>query len=226
VKRWARPAILVVLVAAAVWANRSFDLSWAGVVEGTRGIVEPLGPWGPVAFVGICIAAALIHAPELVVIALGGVLFGKLGGFFYGWIGGVSGGAVCFLLARYLFRDLVQRSLVKRFGSLQRLDAHLERHGFRTIVALRLVLFLAPPMNWAIGTTKVRFVHYVGGSIVGVIPGLALTVVFADEITKVSSPGELVRPEVLIPAALIAGFLVMSFVVARRVLSDGERADR
>lgn len=171
-------------------------------------------------------AAALIHAPEIVVIALGGILFGKLGGFVYGWIGGVTGGAVCFLLARYLLRDVVQRSLIQRFGSLQRLDMQLVRHGFLTITALRLLVFLAPPMNWAIGTTRVRFSHYVAGSIVGVIPGLAVTVTFADAITKVNSLRELGRPEVVIPAALVAGFLVLSFLAAMRFVSGRKGASQ
>ena len=133
VRRWIRPVGFALLVALAVWANRSLDLSWAGAVETTRGVVQPLGAWGPVAFIAICVVAALIHAPEIAVIALGGILFGKLGGFVYGWIGGVTGGAVCFLLARFLFRDVVQRSLIQRFGSLQRLDAQLERHGDRAL---------------------------------------------------------------------------------------------
>jgi uncharacterized membrane protein YdjX (TVP38/TMEM64 family) len=131
-KRWARPAGFIVLVVLAVWANRSLDLSWTGVVESTRTVVEPLGPWGPVAFIAICVGAALIHAPEIAVIALGGVLFGKLRGFVYGWIGGVTGGAVCFLLARYLLRDAVQRSLIQRFGSLERVDMQLVRHAPRS----------------------------------------------------------------------------------------------
>ena len=100
----------------------------------------------------------------------------------------------------------------------------LVRHGFLTITALRLLLFLAPPMNWAIGTTRVRFSHYVADSIVGVIPGLAVT--FADAITKVNSLRELGRPEVVIPAALVAGFLVLSFLAARRLVSGRKGASQ
>jgi uncharacterized membrane protein YdjX (TVP38/TMEM64 family) len=218
-KRWIRPAAVLLLVVAAVWFNRSFDLSWSGVVAETRALVEPLGAWGPPAFIGICIFAALVHAPEIVVIALGGILFGKAGGFLYGWIGGVAGGAVCFTLARYLFRDAVRASLIERFDSLGRLDARLERHGFLTILALRLVLFLAPPMNWAIGTTRVRFVHYLAGSIVGVVPGVAVTVIFADAITEAQSVWDLLAPEVVIPAVLLLGFLLASTLVARHLMA-------
>ena len=217
-RRWIRPATVLLVVVAAVWFNQSFDLSWSGVVAETRALVEPLGAWGPPAFIGICIFAALVHAPEIVVIALGGILFGKVGGFFYGWIGGVAGGAVCFTLARYLFRDAVRASLIDRFDFLGRLDSRLERHGFLTILMLRLVLFLAPPMNWAIGTTRVRFLHYVAGSIVGVIPGVAVTVIFADAVTGAESVWDLLAPEVVIPAALLLGFLLGSALVARRLL--------
>ena len=59
-RRWLRLAAFLLLVAAAVWANRSFDLSWSGVVSETRAFVEPFGAWGPLAFIGVCIFAALI----------------------------------------------------------------------------------------------------------------------------------------------------------------------
>jgi uncharacterized membrane protein YdjX (TVP38/TMEM64 family) len=206
-KRWLRLAAFLFLVAAAVWANRCFDLSWSGAVSETR------------AFIGVCIFAALVHAPELAVIALGGVVFGRAGGFVYGWIGGVAGGAVCFMLARHLFRDVVRASLIERFDSLERLDTQLERHGFLTVVVLRLVLFVAPPMNWAIGTTRVRFRHYLAGSIVGVVPGVAVTVSFADAITEAQSVRDLLSLELVLLAALVLAFLLASTLALRRLLA-------
>ena len=217
-KRWLRLAGVLLLVAAAVWANRSFDLSWGGVVAQTRAFIEPLGAWGPLAFIGVCIVAAVSHAPGIAVIALGGVVFGKVGGFVYGLLGGVAGGAVCFLLARHLFRDAVRAALIQRFDRLERLDAQLERHGFLTVLVLRLALFVAPPMNWAIGTTRVRFRHYLAGSIVGLIPGMAVTVSFADAITEARSPGDLLTLELMIPGVLLLGFALASTLVLRRLL--------
>ena len=130
----------------------------------------------------------------------------------------VAGGVVCFTLARHLFRDVVRASLIERFDRLERLDAQLERHGFLTIVVLRLVLFVAAPMNWAIGTTRVRFRHYLAGSIVGVIPGVAITVSFADAITEAQSPRDLLNVELAILAALILAFLLASVLALRRLL--------
>jgi uncharacterized membrane protein YdjX (TVP38/TMEM64 family) len=114
-----------------------------------------------------------------------------------------------------MFRDAVRASLIDRFDFLGRLDTRLERHGFLTILMLRLVLFLAPPMNWAIGTTRVRFLHYLAGSIVGVIPGVAVTVIFADAITEPESVWDLLAPGVVIPAVLLPGFLLASALLAR-----------
>ena len=39
----------------------------------------------------------------------------------------------------------------ERFPRLRALDDRLERHGVATVVLLRLLLFLAPPLNWALG---------------------------------------------------------------------------
>ena len=80
------------------------------------------------------------------------------------------------------------------------------------------MLFVAPPMNWAIGTTRVRFHHYLAGSIVGVVPGVAVTVSFADAITEAQSMRDLFSLEVVILAALVLGFLLASTLALRRLL--------
>jgi len=107
--------------------------------------------------------------PEIILIAIGGLLFGFVKGFIYGWIGVIVGSTGTFLYVRYIMRDAFQKSIESRFHRLQILDARLAEHGFLKVL-LHFVLFMAPPLNWAIGLTKVRFCQYIAGSALGVVP--------------------------------------------------------
>lgn len=201
---------------------RSVDLSWVQNVQEAQSYFHELGPWAPLPFLALFVVGALIHAPEIFTVALGGIVFGTLLGFVYGWIGALLSGATCFLIGRYVFREAFRRALFERFRTLQRLDEHFERNGIRTVMLLRLVLFLAPPMNWAVSATRVSFLDYLVGSAIGVIPGLLITVVFAHSIAGLDSFQELLAPDVLVPGSLLLAFLVASIWVVRRYFAEEE----
>ena len=83
---------------------------------------------------------------------MGGVLFGPCWGFVYSWVASVVGTTATFLLVRYTAQAWAQRALRDRFPRLRALDDRLARHGVRDRWSLlRLLLFLAPPLNWALG---------------------------------------------------------------------------
>jgi uncharacterized membrane protein YdjX (TVP38/TMEM64 family) len=187
-------------------------------IAGMRALVGRYEPYGPLVFMAAAIAGLFLHMPEIVFIAIGGVLFGKTQGFIYGWLAAVVGATATFLLGRYFFHHSVQHAMDGRFARLRALDERLVRHGFRTMVVLRLLIFLAPPLNWAIGASRVRFVHYLAGTAVGIVPGIATTVYFADTIADRGGTGHLLTPDVVVPGLLIVAALLAGAVAARRVL--------
>lgn len=209
-------AVLVYMLA------KNVDLSWMQNVEEAQDYFHQLGPWAPFPFLALFVVGALIHAPELITVALGGIIFGGVMGFVYGWLGAMLSGSTCFLVGRYVFRDAFRTALIERFQALQRLDSQFERHGVRTVMLLRFVLFLAPPMNWAVSATRVRFRDYLLGSAIGVIPGIVLTVVFSQSLAKMTSFDQLLTPDVLVPGSLVLALVVTSLVVARRYFSESE----
>lgn len=215
--------ILLKIAAFAVFVyvlSESVDLSWMANVHEAQKYFNELGPWAPLPYMALFVVGALIHAPEILTVALGGIIFGNVLGFLYGWVGAMLSGATCFLIGRYVFRDAFRIALIERFGALRRLDRQFEKHGIRTVMLLRLVLFLAPPMNWAVSATRVRFVDYLIGSAVGVIPGLLLTVGFASSLAKINSFQQLLTPDVLVPGSLVLAFLVVSIWIARRYFAE------
>lgn len=216
-RKFAKPLVLVAVIGLLVWASYALDLSRFLSVEAMRGLVHSYGAFGPLIFIGVCVAGVLLHLPEIVLLALGGVLFGFWQGLLFGWLGAMLGASAAFLLVRYGARDALQRSVA---GSkrLQAIDDHLARHGFITVLFLRMILLFAPPLNWIIALSRVSFANYVAGSAIGVIPGIALTCYFANSLVHVQSASDLLQREFLLPAALVFGFFGISAVVGFRLL--------
>jgi uncharacterized membrane protein YdjX (TVP38/TMEM64 family) len=213
-----RLLLLVAAIAALAWAYRALDLAQHASVQGLRALVEAHAPYGPLVFIGVCILGVFLHMPEIVLVAAGGILFEASRAFAYAWIATVVGATATFLLVRYVARDSFQRVLVGRFARLRTLDDRLATHGFVTVLALRLVLFMAPPLNWALGATRVRLGHYVAGTALGVVPGIATAVFFAESIASRGPEEELVGGGTLLAGLLIVGFLATAAIVSRRLL--------
>jgi len=217
-QRIVRPLALVTLVALFVWAYRSFDLARYLSVDGMKELVATAGAWAPLAFMAICIAGIFMHFPEFLLIALGGIALGGLKAFAYGWIACLIGATSTFVLVRYFGREYFQREISARFGRLRALDDRLERDGFRTVLVLRLLLFMAPPLNWLLGATRVKLPHYVAGTAIGMIPGMATAIYFADSLA--SSPPGRGDLRLLAGAAVVLVLLAIGRAASRRFLGE------
>ena len=200
----AAAAIAVVVVV------RRLDL-WGHVdVESMRALVDAWEPLGPLVFIAVFIAGFFIPGPEIILVALGGVLFGTAWGFVYSWIASVLGTAATFLLVRYAAQAWVQRAMHDRLPRLRALDDRLERHGVVTVLVLRL--------NWALGASRVRTADYVLGTALGIVPGTGLTVYLADRVADAGSATELLTVEILGPAIALAILIVAGVAIGQRLL--------
>jgi uncharacterized membrane protein YdjX (TVP38/TMEM64 family) len=216
-------AVLLAVLAAALWASHHYQLAERIDLESMRALIEAHEPYGPLVFIAVCIAGIFLHLPEIILIAIGGVLFEGPLAFAYGWVASLFGSTATFLIVRYFARDAFRRALDSRFQRLRALDERLARNGFRTVLLLRLVLFMAPPLNWALGATRVRLHHYLAGTALGVVPGIATAVVFAESI--VSGPDG-TGPRLLLPLLLVIGLVVAAGAAGRRLLVRPEGVRR
>jgi uncharacterized membrane protein YdjX (TVP38/TMEM64 family) len=216
-RKYIKICIGLSLTGALVWIYSAYDFSRYLNIDEMREILDSFGPYGPLFFIGLCIAGVFLHLPEIILIAVGGLLFGFVKGFIYGWIGVIIGSTGTFLCVRYILRDVFQKSLESRFRRLCDFDERLAENGFLTVLLLRLVLFVAPPLNWAIGLTKVRLFQYIAGSALGVIPGIAITCYFAGSIAGLQSTETLFTLKMVLPAGLIATLLIVSGISAWRL---------
>jgi uncharacterized membrane protein YdjX (TVP38/TMEM64 family) len=187
-------------------------------VEGLRSLLLGYGDAAPLVFFGVCVGAVLLHLPELLFIAAGGVFFGTLQGALLGWSATVVGAALTFLLSRYFLRDTMQRHVIGRSARLRGIDTHLATSGFRTVLLLRLAIPFAPPLNWLLGPTRVRFADYVAGTALGIVPGSIIVVSFGERLSRLSSPADLLLPANLGPALLLLALPIAGAALARWLL--------
>lgn len=161
-------SILVAFIIAAIVVVRFTPIKGYLTADQLGGFLETAGFWAPLVFMVIYVAGVCLFVPGTVLGALGAVLFGVYLGFVYVWVGAMVGATAAFSIGRYLGREFAA-SLVG--DKLKKHDDGIERHGFATVLYLRLVYFPFTPMNFGMGLTKVHFRDYFFGTGLGIIVG-------------------------------------------------------
>ncbi|MFF2791212.1 TVP38/TMEM64 family protein [Streptomyces sp. NPDC058049] len=195
---WTRLSVLVVLLVAAGVCVLLY--------EPQRILSEGWPPGLPVgmavllfaAAYGVC-TAAFVPRPLLNLAA--GAVFGAQFGLVAAVGGTVLGGAISFGLGRILGQEALRPFLRGRW--LQAADGQLSRHGFRSMLAVRL--FPGLPFvvaNYCAAVSRCGWGPFLLATAIGVVPNTAAYVIAG---ASASSPGS--------PAFLVSfGFIVVSVV--------------
>jgi uncharacterized membrane protein YdjX (TVP38/TMEM64 family) len=160
-------AVLVVVVVARGLETRA-------LLESALGWIGGLGPWGPVLFVLLYVAATVLLLPAVVLTLGAGAVFGVVTAFAAVSAGATLGAVAAFLVGRYLARDWVARRVAAspRLGAI---DAAVAREGWKIVLLTRLSpAFPFVLLNYAYGLTRVSLRHYALASWIGMMPGIAL----------------------------------------------------
>ena len=157
-KSW-QPLLFVILLLAVI-----ILLKFSGVADkltDVREWINGLGFWAPVVFVLFYILAVILALPGSAITIAGATLFGSFWGVVLVSIASVIGASICFLISRYLARDLILRKLAQNEKFLK-LDRMAEEHGAIFVAITRLVpIFPFNVLNYGFGLTGVRFRTYV-----------------------------------------------------------------
>lgn len=133
--------------------------------------IEQLGPWGPILYVLIYIAATVFLIPGSALGLGAGALFGVVLGSVLVSLGSTLGATLAFLLGRYLARDWVAKKIEGR-ESFAAMDQAVAREGWKIVLLTRLSpVFPFTLLNYAFGLTRVSLAEYVLTSWVGMMPG-------------------------------------------------------
>ena len=131
--------------------------------------VRDAGPMAPLLFMLIYALAAVLFLPGSFLTLAGGALFGPVLGTFYNLTGATLGATLAFLIARYMASDWVAE---KAGGRVKQLINGVEGEGWRFVAFVRLVpLFPFNLLNYALGLTRLRLLHYIIATYLFMLPG-------------------------------------------------------
>lgn len=183
-KPWVKISMVIAVLAVMFIVLRSFNIDFSNMSEESfKSWVESLGVWGPVIYIIVYVFRPLILFPAGVLSATAGVIWGPLIGFLYLQIAANISSTVEFLFARYFGRELVEKHLK---GKMQNLDEKIEKHGFLTVLVIRLIPnFPWDVQNLSMGLTKVKFRSYFFATLIGIMPGSFAFVFMGASLIKV-----------------------------------------
>ncbi len=181
---WFKVLLIAVFIGAVLLILRKFNINFSGVTEeGFKEKVNSFGIWGPVLYVIVYLLRPLILFPAGVLSASAGLIWGPAKGFFILQIGANISAVAEFLLARYFGREIIKKYLK---GKMTNLDEKIEKHGFLTVLLIRLIPNVAWDIqNLSLGLTKVKFRDYFFATLIGIMPGSFAFVYFGSSLIKV-----------------------------------------
>jgi uncharacterized membrane protein YdjX (TVP38/TMEM64 family) len=179
----------------------------------------------PLPFILIYALASVLFLPGSLLTLAAGALFGPWWGAIYSLTGATLGAAIAFLLARYLAADWVADRLAARAGGrLHLLVAGVEAEGWRFVAMARLVPLLPfNLLNYALGLTAIRFLHYLLATFICMSPAALAYSWLGFASHQAVSGGEGVVRTILIALALLALVIFLPRLIRRlrsRALPD------
>jgi uncharacterized membrane protein YdjX (TVP38/TMEM64 family) len=217
-------ALWALLIVGLVLAAHYFDAP-ARLRSALDGIAR-LGPWGPVLFTLLYVAATVFFLPGAILTVGAGVVFGLVRGFVIVSISATLGATAAFLVGRYLARDWIAGKIAghPKFAAI---DEAVAREGWKIVGLLRLSPVVPfNVLNYAFGVTRVSLRDYVVASWIGMMPGTLVYVYLGSVAGDLARAGG--RPSrtpiewAFYAVGLVATIAVTVFVtrLARRALAE------
>lgn len=139
-------------------------------VTAMKSYILSFGIWAPVVSFALmifqCIMAPL---PGFVITFANAALFGWVKGAILSWSSAMAGAALCFWIARFYGRSVVER-LTSRF-LLEEVDRFFERYGKYAVLVSRLLPFISfDVVSYAAGLTSMGFWEFFLATGLGQLP--------------------------------------------------------
>lgn len=170
--------IFLVVVILDIWL-----MAWAtGVTQrftpqSIRGFLAERGLWGVMAFTVLFSGGQLLRVPGPIFVAAAVAVYGRNSGVAVALLGALVSVTVSFTVVRAFAGQVladVQSPLVRRL--LSKIDSR----PVMTVALLRLVFQTAPPLNYALPMTAVRWRDHLVGSVLGLPVPIAGMAFFFD----------------------------------------------
>jgi len=130
-----------------------------------------LGCLAPPLFLLLFAAGELLHLPGILFVLVARVVFGPSLGFVLGYAGALFAVTLSFTVARQVVSAAraTKEPWRPKWRLLRRAFDRIETHPVQTVALLRLVLWLAPPLSYALASTGIRSRDHILGTAIGLV---------------------------------------------------------
>jgi len=186
--------------------------------------VIELGPWAPVLFVLIYVAAAVTLAPAFFLTVAGGALFGVWQGSLLVFVGASLGSSAVYALASPLARTRWMRR-VTRDQRVAAVRNAVAGGGVRIMLLLRLSpLVPYSILNYALALSGVRYADFVV-ALLGMIPAIILYTYYGKVVGDVAALAAGVSPPRGVEYYLLLGVGLVTVAVSTTMITRAARRE-
>ena len=126
--------------------------------------VDSAGVWGYFLFIALFIIGLLLNIPGTLFVVLGVIAFGWFESIFLAYIGSVAAGVLHFKL----FNRIAGNALGNADNKfINRLMNGVEKHPLRTVILVRMFLYISPPANFALMLSGIALRPLIVGTMIG-----------------------------------------------------------
>lgn len=223
VSRFVKLAILAVLILALVALWRFTPLAELTDPAILKEMLQSLGGgfWLPLIVLGAYLLGGLVAFPVTVLIAVTGMVFDPLPAFAYALGASLASAALTYAIGRKAGTQPLRNLLGAR---VNRVSRALASRGVLAVAALRM-LPIAPFtfVNLAAGASRVKFVDYLAGTVLGMAPGILVITLLGNQLGRVLSdpqPMELALFGLFVVAWLAASLGLQALATRLRASRD------
>ena len=173
--------------------------------------------WAPLLIMAAYTPASFIMFPRWIITMTAVLAFGPWQGFVYAYIGILIAGVITFIPGRLVERDTIRRIAGRK---LRPVTHFMERKGLIAVTLVRLVPIAPfPIVNLVMGAMRVKLRHFVGGTFLGMLPGMLASTVLSDQLAAALEDPTRVNFWVIAGAVLM--LVVMAFFGQRYMRRHG-----
>jgi len=154
-------------------AGAKFAFGDALTYHHLQSLLQDGGVWGVGLFLVVCVIGTLLHIPAYVLLAMCFLIYSGLPGFVIGIAAAFAIFTSHFFFARVVGGNALEH--IKHPYFIKKLNS-LDEQPLKSIILIRLVFFMAPLINFALGLSSIRYKDFIIGSLLGI--SIHFTVIF------------------------------------------------
>jgi len=172
-----RLAVIGTVVVLLLLVGRASGLAESISPESLRALIASAGVFGVLGFVAMFSVGLLAQLPGLLFIAVAVLAWGRE----MGALVALGGSIVAVSVSFFVVRRFGGRALTElRSPLLRRMLAQLDTRPLRSVIVLRAVFGVAPPLNYALALSSLGFRDYLIGSAIGMAAPITVAAVILD----------------------------------------------